>query len=133
MIRSGNFEESGSITVGTRCYMSPEAFKGQFSPKTDIFSFGVVILELVTGLPPYSTAKKQNLDLFLKQIESEGTELVAMADPRANWPDTFAHRLIDLARYLTESDSGKRKSTQTVLGELNTLEQEAQKIGKTDK
>ena len=37
-----SFEESGSISVGTRCYMPPEAFKGRFSTKTDVYSLGVV-------------------------------------------------------------------------------------------
>ncbi|XVF04050.1 hypothetical protein REPUB_Repub05bG0047600 [Reevesia pubescens] len=36
--------------VGTYGYMSPEyAFEGHFSPKSDIFSFGVLVLEIVTG------------------------------------------------------------------------------------
>lgn len=32
--------------------MSPEAFRGDVSVKLDVFSFGVVLLELLTGLPP---------------------------------------------------------------------------------
>ncbi|KAL1342735.1 hypothetical protein AAHE18_09G179200 [Arachis hypogaea] len=36
--------------VGTYGYMSPEyAMLGQFSEKSDVFSFGVIILEIVTG------------------------------------------------------------------------------------
>ncbi|XP_022753200.1 G-type lectin S-receptor-like serine/threonine-protein kinase At4g27290 [Durio zibethinus] len=36
--------------VGTYGYMSPEyAFDGHFSPKSDVFSFGVLVLEMVTG------------------------------------------------------------------------------------
>ncbi|XP_049931593.1 uncharacterized protein LOC116246309 [Nymphaea colorata] len=39
-----------SKIVGTYGYMSPEyAMKGQFSTKSDIFSFGVLLLEIVTG------------------------------------------------------------------------------------
>ena len=37
-----SFLESGSTTVGTRCYMPPEAFKGIFSTRTDVYSFGMV-------------------------------------------------------------------------------------------
>ena len=37
-----SFVESGSTTVGTRCYMPPEAFKGIFSTRSDIYSFGMV-------------------------------------------------------------------------------------------
>nr|GEW18147.1 cysteine-rich receptor-like protein kinase 10 [Tanacetum cinerariifolium] len=36
--------------VGTYGYMSPEyAMRGQFSVKSDVFSFGVLVLEIVTG------------------------------------------------------------------------------------
>ncbi|GMJ10246.1 hypothetical protein like AT4G27290 [Hibiscus trionum] len=36
--------------VGTYGYMSPEyAFRGHFSMKSDVFSFGVLVLEIVTG------------------------------------------------------------------------------------
>ena len=33
---------SGSTIAGTRCYMPPEATKGVFSRKTDIFPLGMV-------------------------------------------------------------------------------------------
>lgn len=39
------------MIVGTYGYMSPEyAMHGQFSAKSDVFSFGVLILEIVSGL-----------------------------------------------------------------------------------
>lgn len=37
---------------GTSAYMSPEYHQGQVSIKLDSFSFGVVLLELLTSLPP---------------------------------------------------------------------------------
>ncbi|PNY12894.1 cysteine-rich receptor-like protein kinase [Trifolium pratense] len=44
-----------SIIAGTYGYMSPEyAMLGQFSEKSDVFSFGVIILEIVSG--------KRNID-----------------------------------------------------------------------
>ncbi|GKD00780.1 putative receptor-like protein kinase [Tanacetum coccineum] len=39
-----------SRIVGTHAYMAPEYLKrGQFSVKTDVFSFGVLVLEMVAG------------------------------------------------------------------------------------
>lgn len=44
------FEENTNRVVGTHGYMSPEyVFHGLVSVKTDVFSFGVLLLELVAG------------------------------------------------------------------------------------
>ena len=39
---------------GTPRYMAPEAHKGTLSASMDVFSFGVVLLELISGLPSFS-------------------------------------------------------------------------------
>ncbi|KAK3433360.1 hypothetical protein EUGRSUZ_D00821 [Eucalyptus grandis] len=44
-------QESANRIVGTYGYMSPEYAKhGQFSIKSDLFSFGVLLLEIITGM-----------------------------------------------------------------------------------
>lgn len=50
---------SGFLTVGTSAYMAPEAHRGVISILLDSFSFGVVLLELLTSLPPIDEARDE--------------------------------------------------------------------------
>lgn len=50
MFRGDQTEANTHRVVGTYGYMSPEyASNGHFSVKTDVFSFGVLVLEIVSG------------------------------------------------------------------------------------
>ncbi|KAF5815621.1 putative protein kinase RLK-Pelle-DLSV family [Helianthus annuus] len=50
MVKDNETEAMTNRVVGTYGYMSPEyAMEGTFSMKSDIFSFGVLILEIISG------------------------------------------------------------------------------------
>jgi len=61
--------------LGTFGYFAPEyAIVGKASLKSDVFSFGVVILELITGRPPIlkssSTRTDESLVIWVRDLLS---------------------------------------------------------------
>ena len=58
---------SGS-TVGTHAYMAPEQITGKqpISNKTDLYAFGCVLFEMLTGHPPFKAPAQ--MELLLKHI-----------------------------------------------------------------
>ncbi|KAL7111225.1 hypothetical protein ACP275_05G075000 [Erythranthe tilingii] len=73
-----------STIVGTRGYMAPEyARRGELSVKLDVYSFGVLVLEIVSGLNNNSFANEENSETMLSfawRNWREGTP-EAMIDP----------------------------------------------------
>ncbi|XP_039115264.1 receptor-like serine/threonine-protein kinase SD1-8 isoform X1 [Dioscorea cayenensis subsp. rotundata] len=76
-IFGGNQTEANTKrVVGTYGYMSPEyAFDGVFSEKSDVFSFGVIVLEIVSGKRSTGFYANNNLLGYAWQLWEEGRGL----------------------------------------------------------
>ncbi|KAG1454119.1 hypothetical protein G6F56_007400 [Rhizopus delemar] len=92
--------------VGTPYWMSPEVIKGQnYDSKADIWSLGVVLLEMAEGDPPYVEHPPLRA-LFL--IASSGL-------PPLNESDRWSEEFKDFFAQCTTEDQEKRPDADTLL------------------
>ncbi len=78
-IRAGSIAAS---TAGTPIYMAPEVWAGNFSEKSDIWSIGIILYELLTGVPPFLD---DSLEGLKKKITKSKILLPSLVRP--NVPD----------------------------------------------
>lgn len=72
--------EAGS-KLGTPAYTAPEVYSGKYTTKADLWSFGLCVLEMVTGETPYSECL--NLGAIYMKVISGGlpASLTKVEDP----------------------------------------------------
>ncbi len=71
---------SGRATVqGTRSYMSPEQIRNEtLDARSDLYSFGCVIFELVSGRPPFTGTSPD--ELLQRHLKAPIPSLLAVSD-----------------------------------------------------
>ena len=105
---------SPGVIVGTLAYMSPEQTQGEVvTPATDIFSLGVVLFEMTTGLHPFRGDSRAGL---LNAIASQDP----VAPSRLN-PELTGRLELTILRML-EKQPHRRPSAKDVEESLSTLE-----------
>ncbi|XP_075971424.1 uncharacterized protein LOC142973519 [Anticarsia gemmatalis] len=109
--------------MGTSAYMAPEGFSGTITQKNDIFSFGIVLLELITGLKPIVTTSGENINIknYVEENSTDGdiTQLLDRVVPK--W--TVAQKVYELAQSCLRWEKNKRPSIDYVCNALKELKQ----------
>ncbi|XP_038068658.1 interleukin-1 receptor-associated kinase 4-like [Patiria miniata] len=89
-----------SMIIGTSIYMPPEARIGEVSPKGDSFSFGVVLLELITGLEPLDQSREgTDIISYVEVIIDKCGDILSIVDPRLTnaYSEMSANKMYDIA------------------------------------
>ncbi|KAE8735463.1 putative receptor-like serine/threonine-protein kinase [Hibiscus syriacus] len=101
---------------GTFGYLAPEYFMhGIVDEKTDVFAFGVLLLEIITGRRPVDSSKK-NLLLWAKPLMESG-HINELADPKlkGRYDEDQMHTSVLTACYCVRQSAEWRPSMSEVL------------------
>lgn len=114
-----------TLTAGTMGYLAPEYLQyGKATEKTDVYSYGVVILELACGRRPIEREeeghKMVNLVDWVWKLYYEG-RIAAAADARMNgeFEEAEVKKLLLVGLSCANPDGGERPSMRRVLQILN--------------
>lgn len=126
IVKLGNVATTltGEAVIGTPNYMSPEQARGDrdVDSRTDIYSLGVVLYELLTGKAPYEsdtpmgvaikhvTEPVPNIEKDRPDLSTKFNQLIQKA--MAKDPDDRYQKVVDLRDALVEAAS----STETIAG-----------------
>ncbi|KAJ1690777.1 hypothetical protein LUZ63_014932 [Rhynchospora breviuscula] len=109
-----------TTVVGTVGYLDPEYYtSNQLSAKSDVFSFGIVLLEIITGRPPIVPGVEGNLEEWVHQKLSEG-DIQSIVDPmmQGKYDINSVWKVTNLACKCTEHTSSERPTMTVVVTDL---------------
>ncbi|XP_078174437.1 putative LRR receptor-like protein kinase At1g51890 [Carex rostrata] len=120
------FNNDGSSHVSTRIvgtpgYLDPEYYlSNQLSVKSDVFSFGVVLLEIITGRPPITMGLEGGSLIQWVSQKLSGGDIKSIVDPKmqSKYDINSAWKVTELACSCTEPTSSKRPTMAGVVAEL---------------
>ncbi|KAM3337796.1 putative serine/threonine-protein kinase PBL21 [Capsicum galapagoense] len=121
--------------MGTYGYCAPEyAMTGKLTLKSDIYSFGVVLLELITGRKAYDISKKpgeQNLVVWSTPFLKDRRKYVHMVDPMLDgqFSSRCLHHAVAVTAMCLQEQANFRPSITDIVTALDYLLAQAQNAG----
>ncbi|XP_010521798.1 PREDICTED: probable serine/threonine-protein kinase RLCKVII [Tarenaya hassleriana] len=124
---SGDKTHVSTRVMGTYGYCAPDyAMTGQLTFKSDIYSFGVVLLELITGRKAIDNTrerKEQNLVGWARPLFKDRRNFPKMVDPllRGQYPVRGLYQALAIAAMCVQEQPNMRPVISDVVMALNYL------------
>lgn len=120
--------DQASGTVGYACPYYVQ--KGIVTEGSEVYSFGMVILELITASPPayvsQNTDGSQQFQFLVTHINGDPRVAMSMADQKAGWTREVLPGLVDLALRCIQMEEEGRPGFHEVVTELRRLQSQAE-------
>ncbi|KAK9735648.1 hypothetical protein RND81_04G217400 [Saponaria officinalis] len=122
----GNINPASRV-MGTYGYSAPEySSSGELTLKSDMYSFGVVLLELITGRRVMDTTRpndEQNLVTWAQPIFRDPKRFPDLADPRLNkeFPVTSLNQAVGICAMCLQEEPSVRPLVEDVVAALSFL------------
>ncbi|GAB4855811.1 hypothetical protein Ancab_024456 [Ancistrocladus abbreviatus] len=123
----GGKTQPTSRVMGTYGYSAPEySSGGQLTLKSDMYIFGVLLLELITGRRVIDTTRpidEQNLVTWAQPIFKDPKRYPEMADPRLNkdFPVTGLNQAVGIAAMCLQEEASVRPFISDVVAALSFI------------
>ena len=113
-------------TIGTAAYMSPEQCRGDktLGPKSDLYSLGCCLYELITGIKPFTA--ESTVDLFLKHCNETPTRPRRIAPETPVWLDNLVMFCLEKTKESRPLDAA---TVGRMLGEIEEKVRTNQSVG----
>ncbi|KAH7560954.1 hypothetical protein ACOSP7_016553 [Xanthoceras sorbifolium] len=124
---SGDNTHVSTRVMGTYGYCAPDyAMTGQLTFKSDIYSFGVVLLELITGRKAIDETRdrlEQNLVAWARPMFKDRNNFPLMVDPflRGQYPRRSLYQALAIAAMCVQEQPNMRPAITDVVLALNYL------------
>lgn len=108
---------------GTMGYTAPEyVVHGQLTEKVDVYSYGMVVLEIVSGRKAVDRNLEEDIQILLQWVwnQYQNDQILDIVDPRleGQYPREQVSRVITVALLCSQGSSGLRPTMSQVLSML---------------
>jgi serine/threonine protein kinase len=113
--------QSQDVT-GTRGYMPPEYInKGKISQKFDVFSLGVIIIQMMAGMEAYFDCADTPPEEFIKLVHGTWRKRLLQSSTVSYHASQEVRTCIEIALRCVEADRGQRPTITEIVNELSNI------------